>query len=420
MKTTKKLIILCLVLVMGIVAIMPSTFSWYDHNGSQLGVGMNYTRENLPVSAGTVKMETKKYQMNGNEVYYDEKGNKKYDGGAITGGASVGAGKTQYYGTTFTNTGTAPAYVNLYLSDFTNNPKNFIGTTAPSLTDKGISSSVHLTNYSVIRVYFQWSKANNWNSSSAKSYVVCTTADGSKTKTEIPKTNVIKNNQEILKNVDTYYVDLKPNTVRFYFATDGGNSSNDPLNPPMSWYRTKTITDVCAETGYYLTGYADDTTWNAQYATFDVPGGVSTMSYYDTVNIAANQKAYITLNKGINYTGEKASYSVGTNNYLTIDSATGLISAKGTSMGPNDWVRITATITGSLGDTMTVGPTDNPGTKVSNPSTLSNAIVSINIEVPGKSVDEDGKTVNGTSEVVWYIRNEGTATCSFNNIYYTK
>ena len=34
MKTTKKLLVICLIAVMAMVSVMPSTFSWYAHNGT--------------------------------------------------------------------------------------------------------------------------------------------------------------------------------------------------------------------------------------------------------------------------------------------------------------------------------------------------------------------------------------------------
>ena len=172
MRTTKKLLVLCLLLIMGVAAVMPSTFSWYNHSGTHEGSKMTYERSELPVSAGALTVSTKKYRMaNSNEVYYDKKGNKEYEGTAISGTQTIGAGTSQYYGTTFTNTGSAPAYVNLYLNNFTNGNKFLIGTTAPSLTEKGISSTVHLANTNLIRVYFRYEDANNWDASGAKTYV---------------------------------------------------------------------------------------------------------------------------------------------------------------------------------------------------------------------------------------------------------
>lgn len=413
MKTTKKLIVLCLALAMGIVAIMPSTFSWYNHNGSHTGDRMRYKKDALPVSAGSITMVTKKYRTDDNELYYDEKGNKEYDGGALTT-ATVARSKTQYFGTTFTNTGAAPAYVNLYLKDFTNNPLNFIGTLAPSLTYKGISSSVHLANKNFIRVYFQVKDANIWSDSSYNKFVVCKKKTGdSEVKSTTGTISNSNDKNNILGGVSTIYFDLPENTTEFFFAISTSSSpSASDLTNAESWYRTKTITDVQAEKGYYLTGVADDTTFNAQYATFNIPGGVSVKTYFNTATMAAGQKAYVTLVNGTNFTGDKATYA-SSNSKVTINSNTGLATAA-SSMTTGSTATITTTITGSLGDTTTVT------TAVSNPSTLTGAAVSTNIEIPGKTQDEDGNDVNGTAEVVWYIENGSTDSCEFTSIYYTK
>lgn len=415
MKTTKKLIVLCLALAMGIVAIIPSTFSWYNHNGSHTGDRMRYKRDDLPVSAGSITMVTRKYRTVENKLFYDEKGNKEYDGRALTK-FTVPKSGTQYFGTTFTNKGDAPAYVNLYLKDFKNNPLNSIGTLAPSLTYKGISSSVHLANKNFVRVYFQVKDANKWSDSSYEKYVVCKKKTGD---SEVKSTTGTISNSEdknnILNGVSTIYFDLPENTTEFFFATSTSTSASaSDLTNAEPWYRTKTITDVQAEKGYYLTGVADDTTFNAQYATFNIPGGVSVKTYFNTATMAAGQKAYVTLVNGTNFTGDKATYT-SSNSKVTINSNTGLATAA-RSMTTGSTATITTTITGSLGDTTTVT------TAVSNPPTLPGAAVATNIEIPGKTRDKDGNYVNGTAEVVWFIENGSGSEkgCGFDGIYYTK
>lgn len=423
MRTTKKLIVLCLALLMGIAAIMPSTFSWYDHSGSQTGDRMTYEREDLPVSAGNITIETKKYEMDGaNTVKYDQKGNKSYDGGAISGGEVTG-GHSQYYGTTITNTGAAPAYVNLYLQNFKNNSSFFVGTTAPSLRDKGIASSVHIKNKNMVRVYFQWNNANNWNDPNAKHYVVYKTKTNSNWESEeitsqsqitagAENSALLERQTDILGShiTDTYYVNLADDTTQFFFATDGNNSGFDTsdCSTTMNWYRTNIITDVQAERGYYLTGSADDTYFTAAYETFPIQNGVSVMKYFDTANLNSGQKSYVSLVNGTHYTGQSVSYSV-SGSGLTVNSGSGLITRTGTGTAT-----VTTTITGSLGDTTTVT------TAVSTPPSIAAMPLAMNIEVPGRTT-KDGETVDGTAEVVWYIRNESSSdTCTFDGIYYTK
>lgn len=414
MKIRKLPLKILVVLVLAAALLIPSTFSWYNHSDSQTGDSMSYSRQKLPVSAGTVSMVTKKYRMYGNKLWYDTKGNKEYakdeQGNVLpdVNSDSVAASSVQYFGTTITNTGAAPAYVNLYLRNFTNSPTVKIGTLQPSLTHKGLSSSVHLTNKNKIRVYFQCDQANNWNNGSAKKYVVYKTKGGGQTCVEITATTPTQ-----VDNKTTYYVDLGDNTTEFFFASDGNASGFDTstFTPSIPWYRTQTITNVQPETLYKLTGVADDTTFNAQYATKAVPGGVSVKTYFDTATINKNQHAYVTLNKGTNYTGASATYAVTAGSNITVNGNTGYV----TTTNYSGSATITTTIKGSLGDQTTVT------TAVSNPATLAGVPVALNVEVPGKTTNENGDEVNGTAEIVWYIDNSATSSdVEFAGIYYTK
>ena len=438
MKKSRILFKVLVVLIIATALLIPSTFSWYNHNGSQIGNKMIYSRNNLPVSAGTINVETKKFYMDSekkqggdvNKVYYDQKGNKEYNGGTITSG-EVTKETTQYYGTTITNSGSAPAYVNLYLENFTNDPNNFIGTLQPSLTHKNLSSSVHLTNKNFIRIYFQWANANNWKDPSAKHYLVYTTKNGTTGNIEIKDNNTENPDSDKIEkgaadsellarqtsilgadNIEnTYYVNLPDDTVEFFFATDGNNSGFNSTNNTvtMPWYRTRTITNVQAETGYYLINSADDTTFNAQYGTFNISGGVSVKTYFNTATINKSQHAYVTLNKGTNYTGASTAYRVSSGSGITVNGNTGYVTADSGLSSGNDFATVTTTITGSLGDTAKVE------TKFSNPSKMPSAAVALNVEVPAATDVGLGKT-----EIVWYIQNKSADSCEFDKVYYTK
>lgn len=436
MKTSKKLTAVILILVMAITVFIPATFSWYDHNDELSGNKMQYQRSGLPVSAGDdsdITVITKRYKTeyehnNGEgdakKLYYDTKGNKEY-GDEITGNDTINASFTHYYGTTIKNKGDSPAYVNVYLKDFTNNPNNYIGTLQPSLTYKNLSSSVHLKNQNVIRVYFQYKEVNDWSKNGAKTYLVYKTKSGASGYKEI--TSQIDNTKDtggILGGIKTLYVDLEKDTTEFFFATDAANSGfkTNSMTTTIPWYRTNTITNIQSETGYYLTGTADDTTWHAQYTTFGISGGISVKTSYDAVTINKNQRAYITLNKGTNYTGASASYEVtafpsadiSLNSNVNVNNKTGLVTATNSLGNGNNIAYIKTTITGSLGDTMELD------TFVSNPETLRGATVAMNVEVPGKHKDESGNTVDGETEIVWYVQNNGSAKCEFSKIYFTK
>ena len=145
--------------------------------------------------------------------------------------------------------------------------------------------------------YFQWKNANNWKENNAKTYVVYKTKSGSTDYKQL--TNHITagasgsalraKQTELLGDsiTDTYYADLADDTTSFYFATDANKSGFDTSTKEttLKWYRTNTITNVQAERGYYLTGYADDTTFHAQMNSFEIPGGISVMKYFDKAEI---------------------------------------------------------------------------------------------------------------------------------------
>lgn len=446
MKINKLPLKILVVLVLAAGLMIPSTFSWYNHSDSQTGDSMSYQRDELPVSAGTVSVVTKRYNTekehneqnnlqggDSNKLYYDVKGNKEYHGNALDGsGDTVANGVTHFYGTTITNTGSAPAYVNLYLKDLENlrnSPTVKIGTLQPSLTHKGLSSSVHLTNKNFIRVYFQPKTATNWKEINANYYVVYKTKNSSNnafrifSKTEghnqltdsnskvyySGKITDANDTSGILQHETTYYIDLPENTTEYYFATDGNDNGFNTSNcsVTMSWYRTNTITNVQSETGYFLTGATDDTTWNAQYGTFNIPGGVSVKTCFDTLTINKNQHAYVTLNKGTNYTGSSVLYTAVQNSGITVNGNTGYVTASSTYSANTT---ITTKITGSLGDYSEVT------TAVSNPGTIAGVPVALNVKVPGGTQAEPG-----TAEIVWYIDNSATSSAvSFNSVYYTK
>lgn len=429
MKLNKKLTVAMLALVVGIASFIPSTFSWYDHDDTLTGEKMTYYRENLPVSSGEnnkIVMTTKQYRMNGKKVYYDDKGNKEYAKTAYDGtgteldpitSGQVAPNTTQYYGTTFMNYNSAPAFVNLYLKDFSNNPNNFIGTTAPSLTHKGLSSTVHLKNRNQVRVYCQFDAANDWKESDAAHYVVYKAkGDDVYHYSQITQSTPT----QASNSKTTYYADLPDHATEFFFATDGNKSGfvgsdgefTSVTNP---WFRSNTITNIQPGVCYRLTGASDDTTWYAAHTTIDVPNGISVMTSFDTLTISGGQSAYVTLTGGTNFSGVSVSYScTGTN--LSVNANTGYVTAAaGFSSGT-----ITTTITGGLGDTTTFE------TQVSNPATLKSVTIAMNVEVPGATPDPDDerKTIPGKTEIVWYIANEqgssGGSNAVFNAIYYTK
>ena len=148
---------------------------------------------------------------------------------------------------------------------------------------------------------------------------------------------------------------------------------------------------------------------------FEIPGGISVMKFFDKAEINQNQKAYVSLTKGIHYTGSTASYSLRSGSGLTVNSGSGLVTRTGTSPA-----YITTTITGSLGDTYSYTNDNTFQTTVTTPGTVAAMPLAMNIKVPAAKT-ENGVTTNGEAHVVWYIRNKAPSTdCTFSSIYYTK
>ena len=71
MKSTKRLVIVCMVLLIGVFATIPQTFSWFERAAGQTGGVLKYTRNDLPVSNGAVTVTTDDYAMTGNEITLD-------------------------------------------------------------------------------------------------------------------------------------------------------------------------------------------------------------------------------------------------------------------------------------------------------------------------------------------------------------
>ena len=418
MKTTKKLLVLCLIAVMGVVAVMPSTFSWFDHSGKQSGDSMRYQRGTLPISTANVSMKTKKLQMDANDpnkLYYDSKGQKVPTDEALTSDTvnpknQAGDNQyTQYYQTKFTNASTtADAYVNFYLTDYTNEPGLYLGTIYPTITEKNQAGQPSATTkaYDKVRVYFQDRDVNGW--SDTNKYVAYT-SDGTtwvnKETANSPTAmgETVNKQHDDTSNYDhkTWYADLPSNTQKFYFY-----SNNQISKPNDGWYRTPDINTLNPKTIYYLKGdKSEDGNNNCIYGTYQYNGLISIEKYYDTISISSGQRFKLTLPDNW-YSGNSQTSAFESGSNITVNSNTGYLLATGTVNSAT----VTTTITGVLGDPLTL--TSN----VNTPGTLDSVPVILNFKIP-KAASNSEPTVR---DVVWYIRNKGTAAGSFTGTFFTK
>ena len=253
MNTTKKLLVLCLVALMGVVSVMPSTFSWFNHSDVRSGDKMNYTRKELPVSGSEITMKTEYLTMekddSGNELntlHYDEKGNKIVDktkgkDGEITNDTTqsitIPAGHAQYFRTTFENTGTATSMVSIQLANLSNMQKVRLGTITPTVNEHAFSGRASLTRAanSKLRVYLKVPvNIKSWSTADKISIVV-----NENTTNKIAMTKLTAKRY----NANVWYGDLPAGTTTYYFYNHAGDT--DKTN---HWHRTASINEYKHDT----------------------------------------------------------------------------------------------------------------------------------------------------------------------------
>lgn len=417
MNTTKKLVVLCLAALMGLICIMPSTFSWYNHSDFQSGDEMKYTRSELPVSYDndSISIATEVLQMKSDKksVDFDDKGDL-IPIGNITNSNTINSGNNQYYRTTLTNSGSTDAMVSLYVSNISNKKNVYVGCVAPTITERGYSEygSASRALSGITRVYFQPRSAKDW--SGATSINVVAKANGSTEIVEMSNKYTTSGNveQDVTDGGNiTWYADLPAGTTEFYFQ-------NASMDSSMDWSRTATFYDYRPETIIYLTGLTTDNDTEHRYAQHKVETKsklINVTKYYDKVNISAGQTVSVAL-KSKDYKGlSGVTYSMGTNpgNKISVNENTGVVSCN-TSLGSGESATVNIKVVSSLNDVLEIPVT------VTNPTNLDAVPISQNIRVPAKHT-KNGETVNGKVQVEWYIKNkEKSESAIFNGVFFTR
>lgn len=424
MKTTKKLLVLCLIAVMGVVAVMPSTFSWYAHSGDDhyKGNDIQYQREDLPLSlqqSGGITMKTwtansynkKETQLTSNSGFGD-----------------IGGNNTQRFITSIKNNGAKDISVNLEMSKLTNNANIFVGTCDPVVNERSFAARATLEkvdwDYEVIyfepRNHYEW-----WQGYSAPSSPYCDqnqgityAADSITPQTDMNLEYQIGSNSTPMamekcpyqdhvgsNNYDVYraFVTTEADSLFFfnhYYITENTN---------LEWNRTPTVNDFAEGRVYYLNGNTNDYN-NKDISYHDSFNGsnLCVYYYYKTATMAAGKTANLGLSKGtsdmvvnreeFDYTGKSISYSSSNTSIATV-SQDGLVTAKASGTA-----NITTTITGEFGDTVSLVTTVNI------PQTINQVPIIQNVKIPA---DEE-------VEVTWYVKNAtDNVNASFQNIFVT-
>lgn len=421
MKTIKKLVIFTLAVILATVCLVPSTYSWYTHNGTASGNKINYS-DNIPISvksaANTITMTTFESDANGTA--------SSTTATTISLPKNATSNAVKYYKTTFTNSGTNDVFVDLNVKNMPNNADFYIGTTSPTVNEKAYASRPVRTKVTgtTVRVYFKtysgyssfWSVDNGnlypnnavgSSNGSTNDINIAYTVNGTESMVKMTKCPTADSTTDGGTS-KVYYYDVPSNASSFYFFNHWYLCSSTN----REWNRTIDITDLTAGKLYYLNGSQVDGQYKAYTARAVDKNLVAVNSYYSNVRMSLGNSVYadIGLKKDSDsedsipeYYGSSISYSSASTSIATV-SIEGLITpvAQGST-------NITTTITGKYGDTKALT------TAVSIPANITEVPIITNVKVPAKSGDTAGSV-----EIYWYALNKSSSTnMTTGNIYYT-
>ena len=438
MKISKRLVTIGMGAVLLAVSVIAPTFSWYNHNGSQSGNEMKYSRSALPVSTKTknssnIDYSTKKCDENGLVTDTNEVKRIYVTPNADTLGKTV-----QYYKTTFTNNGNTEVFVDFDASDLANSADYVIGTISPTINEKAFASRASRSKASGIktRVYFRtnndfksfWGKycddGNNYlttNMQNDFNIAYKTSGNASEVRAKLhicpfgydgTQIVTVNNGVETVSHSESnpansvFWFDLPSDTEYYYFFNHWYYKSSSNVE----WNRTIDITDSTPGKLYFLTGASVDAKWKE----YDVESSDDLLAInqsYTSVRMSNGTSVYADIGlKKVNeddpefvpeYLGTSIEYSVESASPSGVVSVNmdGLISPHGTG----DAV-ITTTVKGKYGDS------DYVTTAVSIPPYIEQVPIIHNVKVPVKGTTDEstGKEISNTVEIIWYAINRST------------
>ena len=430
MKTTKKLIILCLTAVMAVFAVMPSTFSWYSHSGTVRDTG-NTIRLFDSSSSSPLSLPLSLKQQSGSTVAmttyeadeYGTKGNQASFSGTCVPAKSGNNTGTKNYITTFRNTGTKDVYIDFNMTSLTNSANAFVGVKSPVVNERNFASrsSVKTALYDKIRIYFEDRAIYSWwdtkhETNPENYYPLAPGLDGDTWCDMNIQYYSPSESQHIQTYMDTasgtdeagvgdhhsvYYKDIDASSDYLFFFNNYylWSGSLKPNQTPNYMPAKHTV--------YYFVGEDQDEKRKCNtYSSYDL---LSLNSYYESVTMPAGGTARIGLTRGTSDSDEDYNYTANVNatynvtqgsRYITV-SRDGLITAKSDSSGGTATVE--TTLTGKFGDELTLTTTVNI------PELISQVPIAQNIKIPaGEEVD-----------VEWYLKNTGSSPVGFANVFCT-
>lgn len=406
MKKLKIIVVSVLALVLCLMCVTTSTFSWFprpkETKGSSLGLDFDYA---ISDGAG-ISMNT-----------YSSSDGINYSEAAVTdfsNSTGLASKACAYYRTDIMNTGTVPQSVSLYISQLT--------------MDSSSSGNFFLGVNDPLKTYKQYPKITNSGSSGSTTY---TTASNDKMRVYFKPNGIWTENEFVVFNDGSwtadmtllsgegssrvFYADIPNDKSSIYFAIRNRDESNNytrtkeytisSLNPKLSSsqslvFNLQTGTD---SNGYMNLGYSSVT-------------GAYIANYYSTINIPVGSTFNAALNSSTDYAGNIEYYHDASNSSIfTADKDTGVITAR--AVGSST---LYTKVVGEYGDAFQVETTVN--VVVAKPDVVETGSTDIpivtNVKVGG--VSDENKP--GVVSVYWFIKNDsdsGPLKYSIKDIYLT-
>lgn len=391
MNKTKKLLILCLAIILCICCVVPS-FSWYNHSSNIDGVNaIEYNRSSLPVSGNLNGLNMTTYQgtlASNGEVSYDETNEVT---NITAGKSSDGEYNTTCYKSVIKNDSAKDVYVGLYLetAEFGDGEDEIcFGTSDPiwrRITAASMNTKItpKKTSTDKMRIYFQKIYTTTvW--SETEFYIVAYSNDYNHKL--YPMTHI--------SGSVYYYADI-PSTSTDFFLT-----CEESLEPSRDFRRTNAINIkdnggvllnpllIWLTEGDMVDGYMNATVSSTYTDIVNIVNYVDNL-YLSTSDLNDANKGSIALEKGVDYVGENIAYTSSNTAVATVDDE-GNVTAKGAGTAV-----ITTTVSGKVypaGNTSVVKTTVN----VQDPSKTLPLVQNILVSAKGEST------------VCWYIDNKST------------
>lgn len=379
MKKLKIIVVSLLAVILCIMCVTTSTFSWFTRNqntpsiqGDRLGLDFNYD-----ISTGTdVTMRTYA-SIDDGKTYVETAGNEITD---FSNADGLAAGARVCYRTDIINSGDAPQSVSLYLTklEFGEGTSGsfYLGVNGPLKTyknyygDSSLTSDKRAVTINEKNVYVGFYNANtytptdyqiHWWDSSKSSY---------------------NGNSEVHAYFDPDKTGTwNDKTYKMSYATIPWDANAIKLRQGDTWYGNDN-TDIVTYNTVAFDG-------NSAYVESDKSAGINT--FYSSATLKVGDII------------DLAAVAQGTVTYTSSNTSVATVDKNGNVSGVSSGTSvITVTATGTYGDVMTASCTVTVSSADGN--TKSDVPVVTNVKVDGKYADEPG-----VESVYWYIKNDSSS-----------